>query len=60
MGKKNTFVSIIIPTFNRAGTIKRAIESVLNQNYKYIEILVIDDGSTDNTEYIVKETVYQI
>lgn len=55
MGKKNTFVSIIIPTFNRARTIKRAIESVLNQNYKYIEILVIDDGSTDNTEYIVKE-----
>lgn len=48
-------ISIIIPTFNRGNTIKRSIESVLNQTYKDIEVVVIDDCSTDNTYEIIKE-----
>ena len=47
-------VSIIIPTYNRESTIKRAIESVLNQTYKDIELIIVDDCSTDNTEDVVK------
>ena len=46
-------VSVIIPTFNRAKYIGNAIESVLVQNYSNIEVLVIDDGSTDNTDKLV-------
>jgi glycosyltransferase involved in cell wall biosynthesis len=46
-------VSIIMATFNRAHTIERAINSVLNQSYKNIELIIIDDGSTDNTTAIL-------
>ena len=42
-------VSVIIPTYNRESLIGRAIVSVLNQTYKDIEVLVIDDASTDCT-----------
>ena len=47
-------VSVIIPTYNRAGMITQAIESVLNQTYKNLDVIVVDDNSNDNTENIVK------
>jgi len=42
-------VSVVIPTYNRASLVVRSIQSVLNQSYSDFELLVIDDGSTDNT-----------
>lgn len=48
------YVSIILPTYNRAHIVGHAIESVLSQTYPYFELLVIDDGSTDETESVVK------
>ncbi len=51
---ESLYFSIIIPTFNRADFIRNSIESVLNQNFKSFEILVIDDGSTDDTKNVVK------
>lgn len=47
-------VSVIIPTFNRESTIEKSIYSVLNQTYQNIELIVVDDNSSDDTESIVK------
>lgn len=43
-------ISIVIPTFNRAGFVIQAVESVLSQTFENLELIVIDDGSTDSTE----------
>ncbi|MGI9533465.1 MAG: glycosyltransferase family 2 protein [Thermodesulfobacteriota bacterium] len=47
-------VSVILPTFNRSNFITFSINSLLSQTYKNIEIIVVDDGSTDETEHIIK------
>jgi glycosyltransferase involved in cell wall biosynthesis len=51
--KQDSKVSIIMPTWNRAFVISRAIDSVLKQSYTNFELIISDDGSTDNTEKVV-------
>ena len=48
-------VSVIIPTYNRANSLLRAVGSVLKQTYTNFELIIIDDGSTDNTEEVIRK-----
>jgi glycosyltransferase involved in cell wall biosynthesis len=50
----NPCVSIITPTFNQSAFLREAIESVLGQDYRNVEFLVIDDGSTDDTRSVLE------
>ena len=54
MPNKKQIVSIILPTYNRAHLIEESIKSVLRQSFQDFELLIIDDGSTDNTEEVVR------
>jgi glycosyltransferase involved in cell wall biosynthesis len=48
-------VSTIIPTYNRAALLTRALDSVIAQTYRPIEVVVVDDGSTDDTPQVMEE-----
>jgi glycosyltransferase involved in cell wall biosynthesis len=48
-------ISVIIPTYNRAHLLPRAVESVLRQTFQDFELIIIDDGSTDNTKEAIEE-----
>jgi glycosyltransferase involved in cell wall biosynthesis len=62
MGKnsKNPLVSVIIPTYNRGWIVKEAIDSVLEQDFVDYELIVVDDGSADNTPDILHGLVDDI
>ena len=51
----NPFISIIIPTYNRASYIEEALDSIKKQTFTDYEIIVVDDGSTDNTKEILEK-----
>ena len=51
---EDPFFSVIIPTFNRADLLPRCLESVLGQRFQDFELLVVDDGSTDETPGVLK------
>jgi glycosyltransferase involved in cell wall biosynthesis len=52
---RSPMVSIVMPTYNRASLLPRTIESILGQSYSNFRLLIIDDGSNDNTNEVIKE-----
>jgi glycosyltransferase involved in cell wall biosynthesis len=48
-------VSVVIPAYNRGHTLNKSIQSVLDQKYENFEIIVVDDGSTDNSLHVLRE-----
>lgn len=48
-------VSVVIPTYNQENNLRRAVESVLRQTYTDYELIIVDDGSTDNTPKVIDE-----
>lgn len=52
MSNQNKLVSVVVPCFNDGEYLKEAINSVLNSTYKNVEIIIVNDGSVDNTEQI--------
>ena len=55
--KLTPFVSIIIPTYNRAKLVGKALKSIIDQTYKNWEVIVIDNHSTDDTDKIFKNFI---
>ena len=55
MNQYKPFFSIVLATYNRAYCIEKAIDSVLNQSIKDWELIIVDDGSSDNTDEVVKK-----
>jgi glycosyltransferase involved in cell wall biosynthesis len=53
-GERDGLVTVIVPTFNRADVIERALVSIASQSYTPLEIVVVDDGSTDATREVVE------
>jgi glycosyltransferase involved in cell wall biosynthesis/ubiquinone/menaquinone biosynthesis C-methylase UbiE len=53
-------VSVIIPTYNRAHFLPRCLDSILRQTYSNLEVIVVNDGSNDNTDEIIRPYLYKI
>lgn len=52
--KNPDLVSVVLPVYNGANYLKTSLESILNQSYRQLEVVIVDDGSTDSTEDIIE------
>ena len=57
---KEGLVSVIIPVYNVSEYLSRCLDSIINQSYKNLEIIIVDDGSTDNSYKICKKYLVHI
>ena len=55
MRKNSSIISVIVPAYNSEDYIKDCIESIANQTYKFFEMIIVNDGSTDNTKKIIEQ-----
>jgi len=59
MSDQSSKISVVIPVFNGASCIRRALDSVLRQTYSNYEIILVDDGSSDSSAKILSEYTYR-
>ena len=51
--KNEALISVVVPLYNKAPWVERCIRSIIDQTYQNIEILIVNDGSTDNSREVV-------
>lgn len=60
MNNQSILISIVVPMYNASTFIRKSIEHLIHQTYKNLEIIVVDDGSSDDCGKIIKEYIKKI